>query len=73
VSAGVYCLEPALLELVPPGRNVSLERETFPLALSKHLALFGQPVEGGFVDIGTPRGYERMCRQLDQQSEQRKE
>ena len=73
VNAGVYCLEPALLELVAPGRNVSLERETFPLALSKHLALFGQPVEGGFVDIGTPRGYERMCRQLEQQLEQRKE
>jgi NDP-sugar pyrophosphorylase family protein len=73
VSAGVYCLEPALLELVAPGRNVSLERETFPLALSKHLALFGHPVEGGFVDIGTPRGYERMCRQLEQQLERRQE
>jgi NDP-sugar pyrophosphorylase family protein len=68
-SAGVYCLEPDLLELVAPGGSVSLEREIFPLALSKHLALFGQPVEGGFVDIGTPRGYERMCRQLEQRKE----
>jgi NDP-sugar pyrophosphorylase family protein len=73
VNAGVYCLEPTLLELVAPGRAASLERETLPLALSKQLALFGHPVEGPFVDIGTPRGYERMCRQLEQQQETRKE
>jgi NDP-sugar pyrophosphorylase family protein len=73
VNAGVYCLEPALLELVSPGRSVSLERETFPFALSKQLALFGHPVEGGFVDIGTPRGYERMCRQQEQQRQQQQE
>jgi NDP-sugar pyrophosphorylase family protein len=65
INAGIYCLEARLLELVPAQRNVSLERETFPLALARGLALFGHPAEGFFVDIGTPQGYGRMCRHLE--------
>jgi NDP-sugar pyrophosphorylase family protein len=65
INAGIYCLETHLMDLVPPGRNVSLERETFPLALARGLALFGHPAAGFFVDIGTPQGYGRMCRHLE--------
>lgn len=70
VSAGVYCLETALLDLIPGDRSVSLERETFPLALARGFALFGHRAEGFFVDIGTPRGYGRMCRHLERKEQQ---
>jgi len=30
ISAGAYVLEREILELVPPGRNVSIEREVWP-------------------------------------------
>lgn len=70
VNAGIYCLETAFLDLVPPERAVSLERESFPLALARGFALFGHPAEGFFVDIGTPQGYGRMCRHLERKERQ---
>ncbi len=30
INAGLYVLEPEVLELIPPGRAVSIEREVFP-------------------------------------------
>lgn len=60
VSAGIYVLEPAVLDLIPTGRRVSIERETFPFILSKDRALLGYLAEGFFVDIGTPAGYARF-------------
>ena len=60
INAGVYVLEPGLLDLIPTGRRVSIEKETFPLVLDRGYHLFGHPVEGFFVDIGTPEGYRRF-------------
>lgn len=57
VSAGVYVLEPEVLEFIPGGQKVSIERETFPLVLSKGGELLGCIAEGFFVDIGTPTGF----------------
>ena len=30
INAGMYVLEPDVLDLIPPGRPVSIEREVFP-------------------------------------------
>ena len=57
ISAGVYVLEPQVLEAIPAGRPASLERETFPALLEQGCRLYGCPMEGFFVDIGTPQGY----------------
>jgi len=57
ISAGVYCLKRELLEAIPSGRRVSLEREMFPSWVD--LGLLAYPSSGGFVDIGTPEGYSR--------------
>lgn len=62
INGGVYVLEPDILVLIPPGRPVSLEHETFPQALTGGWHLYGYPVPGFFVDIGTPEGYERFRR-----------
>ena len=64
VNAGAYVFEPAILEAIAPGRAVSLEHETFPALLSAGAALYGAPLDGTFVDIGTPEGYAALEQQL---------
>jgi NDP-sugar pyrophosphorylase family protein len=56
VSAGVYVLEPDVLQYIPSDRPVSIEREVFPRLAALNV-LYGLPVEGQFVDIGTPEAY----------------
>ncbi len=55
ISAGAYVLQRDILQLVPPGRNVSIEREVWPLLVSD--GLYGFPSEGYWLDIGTPARY----------------
>lgn len=60
INAGAYVMEPEILDFIPAGRAVSIEKETFPLVLEKGWHLYAYPVEGFFVDIGTPEGYRRF-------------
>lgn len=55
INAGIYLLGRALLEGIPAGRPVSLERETFPAWIGRGLCAF--PTTGKFLDIGTPESY----------------
>jgi len=55
ISAGAYVLEREILELVAPGRNVSIEREVWPLLIGA--GLYGFPSESYWLDIGTPARY----------------
>ncbi len=55
ISAGAYVLERDILELVAPDRNVSIEREVWPLLVGD--GLYGFPSEGYWLDIGTPARY----------------
>jgi mannose-1-phosphate guanylyltransferase len=55
ISAGAYVLERDVLELVPPGRNVSIEREVWPLLIGD--GLYGFPSQSYWLDIGTPERY----------------
>ncbi len=56
INAGLYLLEPEVLELVEPGRAVSIERDVFP-RLVEAGSLFGFPLDGYWRDIGTPESY----------------
>ena len=60
INGGVYVLQQDFLGLIPAGRAVSIEKETFPLALESGCRLYSYPVQGFFVDIGTPDGYRRF-------------
>ncbi len=62
INAGTYVLEPSVLDRIPAGRPVSIERETFP-ALVTDQALFALPSESYWVDAGTPATYLQV--QLD--------
>jgi mannose-1-phosphate guanylyltransferase len=55
ISAGAYVLERDVLELVPPDRNVSIEREVWPRLIGN--GLYGFPSESYWLDIGTPERY----------------
>jgi mannose-1-phosphate guanylyltransferase len=55
VNAGAYVLERAILELIPAGRAISIEREVFPRLVGQ--GLFGRRLEGYWMDIGTPERY----------------
>jgi D-glycero-alpha-D-manno-heptose 1-phosphate guanylyltransferase len=68
INGGVYVLEPTILDLIPTGRVASIENETFPMILKQNRYLFGYPVQGFFVDIGTPKGYHRFCRYVEERA-----
>jgi mannose-1-phosphate guanylyltransferase len=55
ISAGAYVLEREILDLVEPGRNVSIEREVWPRLVGH--GLYGFPSDGYWLDIGTPERY----------------
>ncbi len=55
ISAGAYVLEREILDLVPPDRNVSIEREVWPQLVGN--GLYGFPSESYWLDIGTPERY----------------
>ncbi|MBA3382555.1 MAG: NDP-sugar synthase [Actinobacteria bacterium] len=56
INAGLYVLEPEVLELVPEGRAVSIEREVFP-RLAEAGTVFGVALPGYWLDVGTPESY----------------
>jgi len=55
ISAGAYVLEHSVLELIEPGRAVSIEREVWPALIGA--GLYGHHARGYWMDIGTPARY----------------
>jgi len=56
VNAGVYLLEADLLDLIPAGRQVSIERGVFP-QLAAAGQLYAYVSDAYWRDIGTPESY----------------
>ncbi|MHB8605145.1 MAG: nucleotidyltransferase family protein [Thermoplasmatota archaeon] len=52
VNAGTYLFEPDVLDAIPAGRAVSIERETFPALLARGARLVGFPFTGRWIDCG---------------------
>jgi len=55
INGGVYVLEPELFDLIPAGK-VSLEKEILP----KINQLYGLEFTNYFIDIGTPKNYDKF-------------
>ena len=55
VNAGSYVLERSVLDLIPPRREFSIEREVFPRLVGDGLCAL--PLHGYWMDIGTPERY----------------
>jgi mannose-1-phosphate guanylyltransferase len=56
INAGTYVLEPEVLDLIPPGRAVSIERESFP-ALVANGEVYALGSDAEWIDAGTPATY----------------
>jgi mannose-1-phosphate guanylyltransferase len=56
INAGLYVLEPEVIDLVPEGHAVSIEREVFP-KLAADGAVYGVSLPGYWLDVGTPESY----------------
>jgi mannose-1-phosphate guanylyltransferase len=59
VNAGAYVLESPVVDLIPRGTAVSIEREVFPRLVGQ--GLYGRRLEGYWMDIGTPERYLDAC------------
>jgi len=55
INAGTYVLEKKVLEFIPPGRMVSVEREIFPLLIPH--GFYGLETRGYFLDAGNLFSY----------------
>jgi mannose-1-phosphate guanylyltransferase len=55
INAGAYVLDRSVVERVPAGRAVSIEREVFPELVGN--GLYGYLSDGYWIDIGTPERY----------------
>jgi NDP-sugar pyrophosphorylase family protein len=57
INAGVYVLEPSVLDHVPAGQPSSFERHLFPSLLASGAPVYGYEVQGYWRDLGTPIAY----------------
>lgn len=57
INAGTYLLEPEILDLIPAGRAVSIERETFPLVIAGPRPLYSLTTDDYWMDLGHPHNY----------------
>lgn len=57
INAGTYVLERSVLDRIPSGVNVSIERETFPRMLEARRCLYAWASDVYWLDIGTPGKY----------------
>jgi mannose-1-phosphate guanylyltransferase len=53
INAGAYVLEPSVLDRIPDGVRVNIERETFP-AMVADGSLYALASNGYWLDVGTP-------------------
>jgi NDP-sugar pyrophosphorylase family protein len=58
INAGIYVLSREIVERIPPGVSVSIERELFPRWLAEGVDVKAFVHRGVCVDIGTPERYQ---------------
>jgi mannose-1-phosphate guanylyltransferase len=63
INAGIYVMEPEVLDRIPGDRRVSVERETFP-SLAAEGTLFAMTDAAYWIDTGTPEAYLQAQRDL---------
>ncbi len=62
INAGHYILEPEVLDLIPEGKKVSMEREIFPQLIGK--GFYGYEFGGHWIDCGRPESFLEANRTL---------
>jgi mannose-1-phosphate guanylyltransferase len=57
INAGCYVFTRSVIDQIPPGRPVSVERETFPELLAQSRLVSGVVDQGYWLDLGTPLAF----------------
>ncbi|RIJ71426.1 NDP-sugar synthase [Nakamurella silvestris] len=57
INAGCYVFNRSVLEAIPAGRVVSVERETFPGLLAAGAGVYGHVDDTYWLDLGTPAAF----------------
>jgi mannose-1-phosphate guanylyltransferase len=57
INAGVYVMEPSVLDRIPEGREWSLERALFPELVEDGARLYARSTDAYWMDVGTPDKY----------------
>lgn len=57
INAGVYVLEPSVLERIPAGKEWSVERALFPELVADGGRVFASSTDAYWMDVGTPEKY----------------
>ena len=64
INAGCYVFSPEVIDEIPLGKVVSVERETFPALVASGRAVFGYKEQSYWLDVGTPAALFKGSRDL---------
>ena len=64
INAGCYVFRRSVIDSIPSGRPVSVERETFPALLAADALVQGVVDRGYWLDLGTPMAFVQGSRDL---------
>jgi mannose-1-phosphate guanylyltransferase len=54
INAGIYILEPEVLNYIPENKMFDFSKNVFPALLEAEQSIFGAPIKGLWMDIGRP-------------------
>ncbi|HWG60140.1 MAG TPA: NDP-sugar synthase [Streptosporangiaceae bacterium] len=57
INAGCYVFRRRIIDEIPPGRVISVERETFPGLIASGAVVMGYPDSSYWLDVGTPEAF----------------
>jgi mannose-1-phosphate guanylyltransferase len=64
INAGIYILEPEVLQYIPSQSHFMFESQLFPLLLERGEPIYSYPNYGYWIDIGTPQKYLKLNHDL---------
>jgi len=64
INAGCYVFSPEVIDQIPLGKVVSVERETFPALVASGRPVFGYHEQSYWLDVGTPAALFKGSRDL---------
>lgn len=64
INAGCYVFSPSVIDQIPLGKVVSVERETFPALVSSGRPVYGYKEQSYWLDVGTPAALFKGSRDL---------
>lgn len=64
INAGCYVFSPEVVQEIPLGEVVSVERQTFPALIAQNRSVFGYQEQAYWLDVGTPAALFKGSRDL---------